>query len=193
MLAADQVQHHVHRRGAAGRGEAVAVDGEQAGAHGHPGEGFLHRRQAFPVHAAIVAVEQAGAGQRPTAGAHRAEAPTLAGLGLEERDVLAGDAALDADAAADDHAIHRRGVVGTGVGGDLQAVAGPDLAAVQAQRMPAVEFASRELVGHAQRFHRRGQGDQGEVIQQQEADGLRISVLWRNSGRVRGHGCISSR
>lgn len=79
-------------------------------------EGFLHRRQAFPVHAAIVAVEQAGAGQRPTAGAHRAEAPTLAGLGLEESDVLAGDAALDADAAADDHAIHCRGVVGTGVG-----------------------------------------------------------------------------
>ncbi|MNI13410.1 hypothetical protein D3C73_666380 [compost metagenome] len=83
VIAADQVQHHVQRRGAAGAGETVTVEGEQAGAHGHPRESFLHGCQAFPVHAAIEAVEQAGAGQGPAAGAHRAEAAGLASLALQ--------------------------------------------------------------------------------------------------------------
>ncbi|MCY1173368.1 hypothetical protein D9M73_135240 [compost metagenome] len=83
VITADQVQHHVQRRGAAGAGETVTVEGEQAGAHRYTRESFLHRRQAFPVHAAIETIEQAGASQGPAAGAHRAEAAGLASLALQ--------------------------------------------------------------------------------------------------------------
>ncbi len=143
------------------------------------------------MHRAVVAVEQAGAGQGPAAGAHGAELATQARLGLEEGGVLAGDAALDADATDHDQGVHLRSAVAGCVRSDLQAVAGPDLAAVEAQGVPAVEFTTGQLVGHAQRFHRRGQGDQGEVVQQQEADGLRSSVLRGNSGVERVHSITS--
>ncbi|MNU95372.1 hypothetical protein D3C71_853850 [compost metagenome] len=83
VITADQVQHHVQRRGATGTGETVTVQGEQAGAHGHAREGFLHRRQAFPVHAAIETVQQAGAGQGPAAGADRTQATGLTRLALQ--------------------------------------------------------------------------------------------------------------
>ncbi|MNN33649.1 hypothetical protein D3C81_1474150 [compost metagenome] len=142
------------------------------------------------MHAAVVAVEQAGAGQRPAAGTHCAQTATEARLGLQEADVFAGDAALDADAADDDQGIQWRSAVAAGVRGDLQAVAGPYLAAIQAQGVPAIEFASGKVVGHAQRFHRRGQGDQGEVVQQQEADGLRSSVLVGDSSIECIHFCL---
>ncbi|MCY1363085.1 hypothetical protein D9M69_498290 [compost metagenome] len=177
VLAGDQVQHHVHRRGAAGRGVAVAVDGEQAGADAGAGEGFLHGRQAFPVHAALETVEQAGLGQCPAAGAHGAQLTALARLRLQPLHVFAADGVLDVDAAADDHGVQRRGVVQAAVGGDLQAVAGAHGAAILAERVPAIEFAAGEVVGHAQRLDCGCQGNQGEVIQQQETDGLGNTVL----------------
>ncbi|MCY1533342.1 hypothetical protein D9M68_686640 [compost metagenome] len=177
VLTGDQVQHHVHRRGAAGGGIAVAVDGEQAGTDAGAGEGFLHGRQALPVHAAFEAVEQPGLGQRPAAGAYGAQLATLAGLGLQPLHVLTADAVLDIDAAADDHGVQCRGVVQAAVGGDLQAVAGAYGAAVLAEGVPAVELAAGKMVGHAQRFYRRRQGNQGEVVQQQETDGLGNTVL----------------
>ncbi|MNG04813.1 hypothetical protein D3C84_879730 [compost metagenome] len=83
VITADQVQHHVQRRGAAGAGETVTVEGEQAGAHRYTRESFLHRRQTFPVHAAIKTVQQTGAGQGPAAGADRAETTGLARLALQ--------------------------------------------------------------------------------------------------------------
>ncbi|MCY1422846.1 hypothetical protein D9M71_385430 [compost metagenome] len=165
VIAADQVQHHVQRRGAARAGEAVAVEGEQASAHVDPWVGLLHGRQAFPVHAAIKAIEQAGTGQCPAAGAHCTKATRLARLGLQPGDMFTGNGALDADATADDHGVDGWGAVHRRIRGDLQAVAGPHLAAIDGQRVPAIQLAAGQLVGHAQRLDGRCQGNQGEVVQ----------------------------
>ncbi|MNH16401.1 hypothetical protein D3C79_760440 [compost metagenome] len=165
MIAADQVQHHVQRRGATGAGETVTVEGEQTGAHVDPWIGLLHRRQTFPVHAAIEAIEQAGAGQCPTAGAHRAKATRLAGLGLQPGDMFTGHGALDTHTPADDHGVDGWGAVHGGIRGDLQTIAGPDLAAVDGECVPAIQLTTGQLVGHAQRLDGRCQGNQGEVVQ----------------------------
>ncbi|MNH07821.1 hypothetical protein D3C79_672220 [compost metagenome] len=117
------------------------------------------------MHAAIEAVEQAGAGQGPAAGAHCTQATRLAGLGLQPGDMLTGNGALDADTATNDHGVHWRGAVHRRVGGDLQAVAGPHLAAIDGQGVPAVQLAAGKLVGHAQRLDGRCQGNQGEIVQ----------------------------
>ncbi|MCY1419449.1 hypothetical protein D9M71_350390 [compost metagenome] len=165
MITADQVQHHVQRRGATGAGEAVAVKGEQAGAHVHPREGFLHRGQAFPVHAAIEAVEQASAGQCPTAGAHGTQPARLTGLGLQPGDVFTGDGTLDANTTTDNHGVDRRSIADGGIRCDLQTIACPHLAAIDGQRVPTIQLTARQLVGHAQRLDRRCQGNQGEIVQ----------------------------
>ncbi|MNI46547.1 hypothetical protein D3C73_1010150 [compost metagenome] len=177
MIAADQVQHHVHRRGAAGAGESVAVEGEQARAQADAWEGLLHGRQALPVHAAFVAVEQARLGQRPTAGADAAQPARLTCQRLEPGGVLPGDHSLDAHAAADDDRVSLPGVVPRGIRGDWHAVAGPDLFATGAEGVPAVEFLTGQLIGHAQGFDGGRQGDQGELIEQQETDRLGRFVI----------------
>ncbi|MNQ76033.1 hypothetical protein D3C85_908500 [compost metagenome] len=186
------MQHHVQWRGAAGAGEAVTVEGEQASAHGHTREGFLHRGQAFPVHTAIEAVQQPRAGQRPTAGADRPEAARLAGLALQPRHVFTGHGTLNADATAHNDGVQGRGFVHGGVGGDLQPVTGPDLAAINGEGRPAIQLASGQLVGHAQGFYCGGQRNQREIVQQQKADGLRRTVLGLSPGVERRHRGISS-
>ncbi|MNG08320.1 hypothetical protein D3C84_916700 [compost metagenome] len=101
----------------------------------------------------------------------------MAALGLQPLHVFAADAVLDIDAAADDHGVQCRGVVQPTVGGDLQAIAGGHRQAVLAQGEPPVQLLARQMVGHAQRLHRGGEGDQGEIVEQQEADRLENLVL----------------
>ena len=78
MLAGDQRQHHVERRGAAGTGEAVAVDFEQPAGGVDLREGLGEARQVLPMDGAFVAVEQPGLGQHMGAGADRADVGALA-------------------------------------------------------------------------------------------------------------------
>src|SRR3546814_5554929 len=66
VLAGDHVQHHVDGRGAAGAGEAVAVDLEQLAGHLDVGEVLAEAGQVLPVDGAAVAVEQAGRSEEPT-------------------------------------------------------------------------------------------------------------------------------
>ncbi|MNH98469.1 hypothetical protein D3C73_511910 [compost metagenome] len=186
------MQHHVQRRGAAGAGETVTVEGEQAGTHYYPRESLLHRRQALPVHTAIETIEQSGASQGPAAGAHRTESAGLAGLALQPGYVFTGNGALNADATANDDHVHRRGFVHGSVRGDLQAVTGPDLAAIDGEGGPAIQLATGQLVGHAQRFYSGRQRNQREIVQQQKADGLRRTVLGLSPGVERRHRGISS-
>ncbi|MNI13409.1 hypothetical protein D3C73_666370 [compost metagenome] len=103
-----------------------------------------------------------------------------------------GNGALDADAAAHDDGVHRRGFVHGSVGGDLQAVTGPDLAAIDGEGGPAIQLATGQLVGHAQRFYSGRQRNQREIVQQQKADGLRRTVLGLGPGVERRHRGISS-
>ena len=64
-----------------------------------------------------------------------------------------------------------------GVRGDLQAITGADRQAIMSQGMPAKQLLAGKLVGHAQGLYRRSQGNQGEVVQEQEADGLGGTIL----------------
>ena len=172
MPGANQLQHQIHGRGAAGGGVAIAVDGEQPRGDGGPREGFLHCGQAFPVHAAVKTIEQAGLGQRPAAGAYRAKLTAMTRLCLQPVQMLARHAVLNIHTAADDDAVQAGRGLEAGVRRDLQAVAGADGLSRLGHGEPAVQFFAGQLIGHPQRFHGRGQGNQGEVVQQQEADGL---------------------
>ena len=73
MLAGDHGQHHVERRGAAGTGEAVAVDFKQAARGIDFRKGFRKARQVLPMDRALIAVENTGLGQHMGPGAHRAD------------------------------------------------------------------------------------------------------------------------
>ncbi|MNO80572.1 hypothetical protein D3C76_717840 [compost metagenome] len=157
MGAANQMQHHVHRRGTARRRIAVAVDGKQTGAGRRAREGFLQRGQTLPVDAAQVAIEQPGLGQRPAAGADGANLAAMAGLQSQPVHMFAAYPVLNVHAAANDHGIQGRSGIQAGIRGDLQAVAGTYRPAVPAQGEPAVQLLARQLVGHAQWLHRGGQ------------------------------------
>ena len=182
MLATDHGQHHVHRRGTAGGRGAVLIDGEQSCGQRHAREGFLHRGQALPVDAGLMAFEQPCLGQRPAAGADGTQLAAGTCLGLQPADMRAMHGALNADSTAHDDDIQRRAGLGGGIGRDLQAIAGAHGGAFQRHGIPAVQLASGQLIGHAQRFHRRGQRDEREAVEQQEADGLRLA-------RLAGHSC----
>ncbi|MNM66761.1 hypothetical protein D3C81_782600 [compost metagenome] len=106
--------------------------------------------------------------------------------------MFTGNRALNADATANDDRVHWWGFVHGGVRGDLQAITGPDLAAIDGEGGPAIQLATGQLVGHAQGFHCGGQRNQREIVQQQKADGLRRTVLGLGPGVERRHRGISS-
>src|SRR5450830_200809 len=106
--------------------------------------------------------------------------------------MLTSNSALNADTAADNHGVHGGRFVHGGIRRDLQAVAGPDLSAVDAQGRPAIQLTAGQLVGHPQGFYGGSQGNEREIVQQQEADGLRRTVLGLSPGLERRHRDISS-
>src|SRR3546814_19990206 len=73
----------VDGRGAAGAGEAVAVDLEQLAGHLDVGEVLAEAGQVLPVDGAAVAVEQAGPGEHVAAGADRPDVGAAA-VGLTQ-------------------------------------------------------------------------------------------------------------
>ena len=145
------------------------------------------------MHAAFEAIEQPRARQRPATGTHCTQTLGLPRLALQPADMLATHRTLDTDTTTDDHRVYRCSLVHCRIRGDLQAVTGPYLTAIGAERGPSVQLAPGQLVGHAQRFNRRGQGDEGEVVQQQEADGLRAANLGLSAGGDGRHCGISLR
>ncbi|MNH33722.1 hypothetical protein D3C79_942620 [compost metagenome] len=108
MIATDQVQHHVHGGRSAGACKAVLVEGEQARADADSRESFLHGGQEFPMHAALVAVEQPGFGERPAAGAHTSQPSGLTRQGLQPGNVLAGNHVLDSNTTAHDYSVRHQ-------------------------------------------------------------------------------------
>jgi hypothetical protein len=67
------------------------------------------------------------------------------------------------------------------------------MAAIDGEGRPAIQLATRQLVGHAQRFYSGGQRNQREIVQQQKADRLRCRILGFCPGIERRHFGISSR
>ncbi|MCY1453941.1 hypothetical protein D9M71_709680 [compost metagenome] len=105
MIATNQVQHHVQRRCSPGACESVSVQGEETRADADSRESFLHGGQEFPMHAALVAVEQPGFGERPAAGAHTSQPSGLTRQGLQPGNVLAGNHVLDSNTTAHDYSV----------------------------------------------------------------------------------------
>ena len=104
----DPVEHHVHRGGAAGTGEAVAVDLEQFAGRLDLREGFGEARQIFPVDRAAVAVEQPGAGKDVAGGADRAQVDALRRPAAQPRQDAPVVVPVPIDAAAHDDRGERR-------------------------------------------------------------------------------------
>src|SRR5439155_24213262 len=73
VLAGDERQHHVECRGSACRGEAVAVDLEQAAGRIDFRESFGEAREVLPMNGAAITVEDSSLGQDMGAGAHRTD------------------------------------------------------------------------------------------------------------------------
>ena len=154
-LGANQVQHHVDRRRAAGTRVTPAIDREYAPAHRDPGKLVRQRGQVFPVDAAAIAVEQAGGGKQLAPRADGAERDPLLVDRLEPADDRLVVVALDPPPAADDDDIEiAQGVLvrKTAVGGDLQAAAGPYRAPVRRDRPPVITVLATDPVGHSQGF-----------------------------------------
>ncbi|MCY1444346.1 hypothetical protein D9M71_608130 [compost metagenome] len=110
MGIADQVQHHVQRCGCSTGRVAVAVYDKQLGLGHNRGEVLLQRQHVRPVDAAVVAIEQTGCGQGPTAGADTTQRQALPGQRPEPLSLLGGAAERHILATTYDHCIHARGM-----------------------------------------------------------------------------------
>ncbi len=179
VLKRDHVQHHVDRRGAAGTGEAVAVDLEQLRGHLDVGKILSEAGNVLPMDGAAVAVEQPGAGQDMAARAKRADIGTLAVEAPQscEQEAILMEMALD-PAAQDRGAIARR-LLDIAMGMQHDAVAGGDRFALAGEQPPAIKILARRAIGQPQRLDRRGKSDHGEIRYQDEGDPL---------GQFRGSG-----
>ena len=176
QLPADEVQHHVHRRRAAGTGEAVAVDRVDAPADRDLGEPQSQGGEILPVDAAPVAVQQAGLGQHVAARAGGTQPqPPCAARVQPPQHRFCGEA-FDPFAAADDDRIHGAGldfIADTEIGVDREPVTCGNGAAVPGYHPPAIDTGTGHAVGHAQRLDRRRHGNEREVVKQQEAEKCR--------------------
>ncbi len=173
VLAGDQRQHHVERRGAAGAGEAVAIDLEQAAGDVELGESLAEARQVLPMDGAAIAVEHPGLGQEMGAGAQRPDIGAAARRPAQPIDQPTIHMVLDVDAAADQHRRMLGDRLEIAIGHDLQAVRRLDRLAVGRMHGPDIELLLGLAVGKAQRLDRRGHRHHGEIGDENERDALR--------------------
>ena len=103
-IVADQLQHHVERRGAAGAGVDVLVDLEEIGKDVGLREGLGEARQVLPVDGAALVGQEAGGRQHMGAGAQAADGDAAIVFLAQPGEGRAVVVLLDIDAAAhDDH------------------------------------------------------------------------------------------
>jgi hypothetical protein len=170
VVAAHHVEHEVQRRDAAGTGVAVTVDLEQLLRDDDLGKFLAEAGDVLPVDGAAVSVEEPGAGQRVAGGAQGAQARGPLGEAAQRREQRAVGVLGDALPGAQQHQVEMRGVPRRDVGGEDEAVARMHGSTVHAQDLPLVEPLPRQAVRHAQRLQGGGEGDEGELRHQQEAD-----------------------
>jgi len=161
--AADEVQHQVERRRAAGAREPVAVDDEQFVREMNAWKFLEQRGQVFPMDGATIVVEQARRHQRIRAGADTAERDALPGHLVKQRLHAAIDRRADLRAAADDQHVGHTGFFERARRLDRDAVAGTHGHTVGREDRPAVMLRPADIVRHAQDFDRAREGDHRET------------------------------
>ena len=175
MPEGDQMQHHVERRRAAGAGEAVPIDDEEAALDLDLGEALAKAVEALPMGGRAMAVEQPGPGQQERAGVHGAEIAAQPVGSPEPGSDLLIVGALRLEAGTD----HQLGIdgraAGAAVGDQRHAVAGGDRRAVGGDDLPAIERPAGQAIGYPQRLDCRDERHHRKPGHQQEADRLRLA------------------
>ena len=174
-IVADQLQHHVKRRGAAGAGVDVLIDLEEVGKDIGFRKRFGEAWQVLPVDGASLVGQEARRGEDMRAGAKPADRDAAVVFLAQPGEGRLVVVALDIDAAADDSHVRpiRPGhllalFLERGVDGAFDAVRGAHRLAVDAGQAPAVGLVAEHPVGRAQRVERRREGDHGEVGDEEE-------------------------
>ena len=187
LVAADDVDHQVGRRGPAARGEDAVVDLELGLRRGEGGEHFAEGGLVLPVQREAAVGEKACTGQREGAGAKSGNRAAMAVVALDGRDDAGGHRLGRLVPGADHKRCVARRCAEGAVDLDGQAAGRGDGLAVGGGRAPGVERPLRKLVGDAQRLDRRSEGEEGEggADQEVEGPGRRVGARGLEIGRAR--------
>ena len=155
IIARDEMEHEIERRGAARAGKAVAIDFEQPRGDIERGEIFRKAGHILPMDRAAIAFEQPGPRQQHSAGTHRAEHRPHP-RGTAQRGKQRGAAMAFGIEPRTDHD-HVGGLCfgQRAVGRDPGAIACGDNTAVDGCRLPVIKIGAAFAVGRTQRLDRR--------------------------------------
>lgn len=179
----DQVEHQVDGGGAAGRGDARAVDLEQFLGHGQLRVGLLEGVDGFPVQGCATPVEQPGLGQHHAAGIDAAEGHTVAVELAQPLYQPRSDRPQRLETSHHEQQVALLQRLQRAVAVHRHAIAGQHRAAVGAEHVPAVEVGV-EAVGHSQWLHGGNEAHYREAGQQEEPEVL-------GHGELHGRGCAA--
>ncbi|MDT4841907.1 hypothetical protein FQZ97_757840 [compost metagenome] len=171
MAAADQGEHQVEAGGAAGAGDAPAVDLEQLLGGVEPRVALLEGFDGFPVQGQALPGKEFGLGQHEAAGVDAAQQQALALRAVQPVGQARTEAGERLEAGHHEQAIPLGRRIQPAVHVQRHAVAAGHRSAVQAEQAPAIELAAK-AIGHPQWLHRRHQADHGKTRQQEEAERL---------------------
>ncbi len=115
-------------------------------------------------------VEKACAGQDIGASADRPKEDVATRHLLQPDDLFAGKTPGNINTGHHDHQVKPVLFLDRPVGQHGNAIAGTGRFAFGGKQLPGIEFSTGQLVGHAEWLNGRGKGNQGEIIDQQEAD-----------------------
>ena len=167
----DQVEHQFERRGGTAAACAGAINDETVFDNINFGEGLGQLSKNIPVRGRAMAVEEACAGEEPTAGVEadeQIEAPRGGTQGAGGGGRCVGEVVVTG---------HHKEIVTGSLFGEARRLDGEaagrcHLPAGKAAILPVIEVLPREHVGRAQRFDRIGEAKIGETVKQKEGEGL---------------------
>ena len=123
---------------------------------------------------ASVTIQQSGAGEDMATRAHRADGSAVGRQPPQFGDQGLVPMPVSIDAAAQDHRRQGFGIGQGAVHGNGNAVAGDHRPAIEGIGFPPIEGAAADPVGQPQGFHRRSEGDHGELRHQEKPDPVAI-------------------
>lgn len=170
VLGADQLEHQVERRNAAGAGQAAAVAEEQLLDHLDLGMALVKELHRLPVQRDPVAVEQPGGGEGEGAGVDRTQERAVPVEPPQPGEQTAAQMLGRLVAGDDEHGRAELHLGDATIGHDLGAAAGPDGTAVGREQPGREQAPPGVLVRHAQRLDRQNQGVDREFGQEEKSD-----------------------
>ena len=172
-LPSDEIQHHVHRRRAAGTGKAVPIYRVNASADRDVRELLGQCGIFLPMDAAPVPVQHTGTGQEITARAGRAQRQAACAASAQPVHYRLLALAFDPFAPAHHDSVEFADpniVADSEIDADREPVAGGNRAAALGNHAPAVDLGLGHPIGHTQCLDRRRNGDEREIFQEQETE-----------------------